>query len=397
MNSKIAVIGQGYVGLPLAIAAAESGYNVLGIEINDEKKNALNNGKSSIEDISNLQVSGQIKKGNYRASSNYKEIAPCEIVIICVPTPLTDDLRPDLSILEEAATEVAKYLKFGSLVILESTVEPGITRNFLAPILVKGSKLELDAIDIAYSPERTDPSNTNWTLSNTPKIVSGLTLNSRVRAYEFYKAFVKSLQLCDSTEIAETAKLLENTFRLINISFINEFAILCDKLNIDVKKVIEAASSKPYGFMPFYPSVGIGGHCIPIDPHYLANKAREVGAQTKFIELADTVNREMPNYFVNKAAAFLKDLTHKQILVVGVAYKPNVSDVRETPVSALINGLRLKGATVFWHDELVQKWNGEFSVPLEDHYDLAIIATPHKYLDFTKLGKVPVINTTNFS
>lgn len=397
MNKKIAVIGQGYVGLPLAIAAAENGYNVLGIEINEAKKNALNNGKSSTEDISDLRVGEQIKKGNYRSTSSYMEIDSCQIVIICVPTPLTSDMKPDLSMLEEAATEVAKHLKFGSLVILESTVEPGVTRNFLAPILEKRSKLGVGSIDIAYSPERTDPSNKKWTLSNTPKIVSGLTLNSRDRAHDFYKVFVNSLQLCDSTEIAEIAKLLENTFRLINISFINEFAILCDKLNIDVKKVIEAASSKPYGFMPFYPSVGIGGHCIPVDPHYLANKAREVGAQTKFIELADTINREMPYYFVNKAIALLNDLTDKRILIVGVAYKPNVSDVRETPVLALIKGLRLKGASVFWHDELVKKWNDELSMPLDDQYDLAIIATSHKYLDFTKLGKIPILNTTDFS
>jgi UDP-N-acetyl-D-glucosamine dehydrogenase len=397
LRTKIVVIGQGYVGLPLSITAAESGFDVVGIEINEVKRAALNKAKSCTEDISDIRLCEQIRDGNYRVSDSYKEVETSEIIVICVPTPLTKNMKPDLSMLIEAATEVSKFLTTGSLVILESTVEPGVTRNVLAPILVSGSGLAIEEIDIAYSPERTDPSNELWNLTNTPKIISGLTLGSKNRAHKFYGTFIEVLKDCETTEIAETAKLLENTFRLVNISFINEFAMLCDKLEINVQKVIEAASSKPYGYMPFYPSIGIGGHCIPIDPHYLANKAREVGAKTRFIELADLINREMPDYFIAKASNILKGLSGKNILVVGVAYKANVSDVRETPVAALITGLRLKGAQVNWHDDLVQTWNGEVSVPLENLYDLAIIATPHKYLDFAKIDKTPMLNTRDFT
>jgi UDP-N-acetyl-D-glucosamine dehydrogenase len=396
LRTKIVVIGQGYVGLPLSIIAAESGFDVVGIEINETKRTALEKGKSCTEDISDFRLFKQIRDGNYKVSDSYKEVETSEIIVICVPTPLTKNRKPDLSMLIEAATKVSKFLTIGSLVILESTVEPGVTRNILAPILVNGSGLTFDEIDIAYSPERTDPSNEVWNLTNTPKIISGLTPRSKNRAHEFYSTFIEVLKDCETTEIAETAKLLENTFRLVNISFINEFAILCDKLDINVQKVIEAASSKPYGYMPFYPSIGIGGHCIPVDPHYLSNKAKEVGANTRFIELADLINREMPNYFITKASNILKGLSGKKILVVGVAYKANVSDVRETPVGSLITGLRINGAQVYWHDDLVQTWNGEVSVPLENQYDLAIIATPHKYLDFTKINKTPILNTRDF-
>jgi UDP-N-acetyl-D-glucosamine dehydrogenase len=396
LRTKIVVIGQGYVGLPLSITAAESGFDVVGIEVNEIKRAALNKAKSCTEDISDIRLYKQIKDGNYRVSESYKEVETSEIIVICVPTPLTKNMKPDLSMLIEAATEVSKFLTTGSLVILESTVEPGVTRNILAPILVNGSRLAIEDIDIAYSPERTDPSNELWNLTNTPKIISGLTARSKNRAHEFYGAFIEVLKDCETTEIAETAKLLENTFRLVNISFINEFAMLCDKLEINVQKVIEAASSKPYGYMPFYPSIGIGGHCIPVDPHYLSNKAKEVGAKTRFIELADLINREMPDYFIAKASNILNGLSGKKILVVGVAYKANVSDVRETPVESLITGLRLNGAQVYWHDDLVQTWNGEVSVPLENRYDLAIIATPHKYLDFTKIDKTPILNTRDF-
>jgi UDP-N-acetyl-D-glucosamine dehydrogenase len=263
----------------------------------------------------------------------------------------------------------------------------------LLPILEKESGLKTDQFNLAFSPERIDPKSINWTVKNTPKLVSGLTESAKQKAIEFYEKFIDSLIECDSLEIAETAKLLENTFRLVNISFINEIAILCQKLKIDVNKVIDAASTKPYGFMPFYPSIGVGGHCIPVDPLYLANKAREVGAPTRFIDLADQINQEMPEYFVGRALEMLGNLKGKKVLVVGVSYKPNVADVRETPVAALIAGLDKIGAQVSWHDNLVKEWNGNKSVALSDNYDLAILATPHNYLDLTKLGNVPILNT----
>jgi UDP-N-acetyl-D-glucosamine dehydrogenase len=246
---------------------------------------------------------------------------------------------------------------------------------------------------VAFSPERIDPANKLWEVRNTPKLIAGLTDQACEKAIQFYSHFIDRLIKCDSLEIAETSKLLENSFRLINISFINEIAIFCQKLGIDINAVISAAATKPYGFMPFYPSIGVGGHCIPVDPLYLANKAREIGAPTRFIDLADKINQEIPEYFVGRAEEKVGGLQAKKVLVVGVAYKPNVADVRESPVEALITGLKQKGAQVSWHDDLVKEWNGEKSVALSSDFDLAIIATPHDYLDLTKLRNVPILNT----
>ena len=223
--------------------------------------------------------------------------------------------------------------------------------------------------------------------------MSGFTEKSCQNAVKFYEKFVANIVVCKTLEIAETAKVLENSFRLVNISFINELSIFCQKLGININDVIIAASTKPYGFMPFYPSIGIGGHCIPVDPLYLSNKAKEVGAPTKMIDLADQINQEMPGYFVGRAEEKIDGLKGKKILVVGVSYKPNVADVRETPVESLITGLKLKGAQVSWHDDLVKEWNGEKSVALSSDFDLAIIATPHDHLDLIKLGNVPILNT----
>lgn len=386
-------MGQGYVGLPLAICAAENGFKVFGIDVNINKIETLKSGKSPIEDLTDLQIFTQTESGNYSASNNFDTVQDSEIVIICVPTPLNNEKSPDLSYIKSAAIEIGRNLQFGSLVILESTVEPGTTRNLILPILCKESKLTPSEFDLAFSPERIDPSNKNWNISNTPKIVSGLTLKANRRAVEFYSKFIKEVIPVDSVEIAETSKLLENSFRLINISFINEISIFCEKLGIDLNAVIRAAATKPYGFMPFYPSIGVGGHCIPVDPLYLANKAREIGAPTRFIELADQINQEMPGYFVRRSEEKIGELESKKVLVVGVSYKPNVADVRESPVKALMDGLKLKGARVFWHDDLVKEWNGENSVALSNQYDLAILATPHDYLDLSKLGNVPILNT----
>jgi UDP-N-acetyl-D-glucosamine dehydrogenase len=220
-----------------------------------------------------------------------------------------------------------------------------------------------------------------------------MTTAATKRAVNFYSKFIETVIECSTIEIAESAKLLENTFRFINISFINEFSVFCNKLGIDVREVITAAATKPYGFLPFYPSIGVGGHCIPVDPLYLSNKAEEIGAPTRFIDLADQINQEMPGYFVGRAEEKLYGLKNKKVLVVGISYKPNVADVRETPVFALINGLREKGALVSWHDDLVKEWNHEKSVDLKTGFDLAIIATPHAYMELTKLGDTPILDT----
>jgi UDP-N-acetyl-D-glucosamine dehydrogenase len=334
----------------------------------------------------------QIAAKKYEATLDFTKLRECDVKIICVPTPLAN-FKPDLSFLMNAVKTVGKYLNRKDLVIIESTIEPGTTRNLIIPLLEKESGLKKEEFYVVFSPERIDPTNSVWNLNNTPKLVVGMTPEATRIASNFYSLFVNSIIECDSFEVAETAKLLENTFRLINISFINELAIFCQKLSIDVNEVIKAASTKPYGFMPFHPSIGVGGHCIPVDPLYLANKAREIGAPTRFIDLADQINQEMPGYFVGRAEEKIGGLKSKKVLVVGVSYKPNVADVRETPVEALILGLKNKGVQVSWHDDLVKEWNGEKSVALSNKYDLAILATPHAYLDLTKLGDVPILNT----
>ena len=393
MKNYIVIVGLGYVGLPLAVAAARSGSNVIGIDLNHEKVAKINSGISPIEDIADNEIHDLVEIGLLSAQSNFLQVGKAEVILICVPTPLTSDHRPDHSYLESAAKSISEHLSTGTLIILESTVEPGTTREFLIPIIQKNRRIDINELDIAFSPERIDPLNQKWNLKNTPKIVSGLTPKSRKRAIEFYSKFVDNLIECESLEVAETSKLLENSFRLINISFINELSIFCKKLGIDVNAVISAAATKPYGFMAFYPSIGIGGHCIPVDPLYLANKAQEIGAPAKMINLADQINQDMPGYFVGRAEEKLGGLKAKKILVVGVSYKPNVADVRESPVDALVAGLKQKGAQVSWHDDLVKVWNGEKSVALSSDFDLAIIATPHEYLDLTRLGDVPILNT----
>ena len=378
---RISVVGLGYVGLPLAIECAKSGYQVNGIDVDSKLITKLNDKKF----FSNVAFKNRFKRNiDISFHSQYIHLNNSDVILICLPTPLTSHGKPDLKILNESFSKIKKFVKPKTLIILESTVNPGLTRS-LEKLFPK--------CDIAFSPERIDPLNKKWDVKNTPKLVAGLTDKARDRAVEFYSEFIDTVIPCSSLEVAETAKLLENSFRLINISFINELAIFCNKIGIDVQEVIKAASTKPYGFMPFYPSVGIGGHCIPVDPVYLSHKAKEVGAPTSFIDLATKVNHEMPKYFVKIASQILGKVKNKKILVLGVSYKPNISDVRETPVEALIDGLRKKGAKVKWHDDIVKKWRGEKSAEISDKYDLAIIATPHDYFDLKKLGKTKILNT----
>lgn len=386
------MVGLGYVGLPLAIAAAESGFLVTGIDSNLEKIALIKSGKSPIEDVSEMEIQKALGS-KLHVSHDFSQVMDSSIVIICVPTPLGSDRKPNLSFVEQSAISLAKYLAKSTLVILESTVQPGTTRSLLGPLISQHSKLKPEDFEVAYSPERIDPANKTWNLQNTPKIVAGLSAKASILARDFYSRFVHHVIVCESPEVAELAKLLENSFRYINISFINEFSIFCRKLGVDVEQVIRLASSKPYGFMPFYPGVGVGGHCIPIDPIYLSEKAIEMGTRIRFIELADEINLSMPLSFINIASEKIGGLAGKSVMVVGVSYKPNVSDVRETPVEALVLGLKKHGANVVWHDDLVKEWKGEKSTPLSDNFDLAIIATNHDYIDLDKLGRVPLINT----
>jgi UDP-N-acetyl-D-glucosamine dehydrogenase len=393
MNDKVSVVGQGYVGLPLALAAAKIDYSVVGIDTDKKRVDNLQRGISNIEDIDTNELKNYLQNQSYMSTNEFSSIKDSKIVLICVPTPLSKDGNPDLTFLLNATTEVGKYLKKGSLVIIESTVATGTTREVLLPILIKESGLSSVDILLAFSPERIDPLNQKWNISNTPKIVAGFTNEACELAFGFYSKFIEKVVRCDSLEVAETAKLLENAFRFINISFINEMSIYCSKFGIEINDVIQAAATKPYGFLPFYPSIGIGGHCIPVDPIYLSKKAQEVGAPLQFIELAQRVNLELPDLFVKKAEKLLGGLNGKRILIVGVSYKSNIADTRESPVKPLLGKLREQNAKVFWHDDLVKEWNDEKSVPITSDYDLAIIATPHDYLDLSKLGTVPVVNT----
>ena len=386
---KVAVVGQGYVGLPLAIAANSAGHDVVGIDLNSSLVDLLNNGKSPIGDLSDQQISSARKTGKYKAEVSFAAVNSSEVVVICVPTPLNAVHEPDLSFLESAVRSVAQNLSEDVLIIIESTVSPGTTREMIVPILDTSKKV----YQLAYSPERIDPANKKWNVTNTPKLVAGLDEKSMKQAINFYKTFVDSVIPGSSIEVIETAKLLENSFRLINISFINEIADFCSKMGIDVREVVEAAATKPYGFMPFYPGAGVGGHCIPVDPSYLVAKAKAIGASIKFIDLANNLNRSLPTFFTGIATGILGTLKEKRILLVGIAYKPNVSDTRETPALGLIQALRAAGAKVSWHDELVNDWQGEQSSPLSESYDLAILVNPHSDTNLAQLGSVKVLDT----
>ena len=390
---KISVLGQGYVGLPLSLLAASAGHYVFGIDSNHQKIEALKKGNSFIEDISDKELYKALESGNFVPSSNFSNIRDSNVIVVCVPTPLNKERKPDLAYLENATSEIGRNLKPGTLVIFESTIEPGTTRNILLPLLIKESGLKASDFDLAFSPERVDPTNKNWGIRNTPKIVSGFTEKAANEAKNFYDSFIESTHICSSLEVAETAKLLENSFRLVNISLINEISIYCNKIGINVSEVVNVAATKPYGFMPFYPSLGAGGHCIPVDPVYLSHAAKREGVSTSLVDLAVEINLKMSDYFVARAIAMTGGLKKKRILVIGVAYKPNISDVRDTPAESLISKLRSEGAEVSWHDDLVRDWNGEKSIDLKPGFDLAIIASPHAYLDLKKLGDTLVLDT----
>jgi len=389
-SNRVAVIGQGYVGLPLAIAANNAGFEVIGIDSQELRVKTIASGKSLVEDVSSEAIAKALENG-YSVSSSVSEVSVCGIVIFALPTPLDSNSNPDLSILYSAIKDASAHILPGTLVIVESTIAPGAMRDEIFPILSKNCGHS--DFELAYSPERIDPKSTKWNISNTPKLVAGLSEGATKRAQDFYAKFVDDIRTFTSVEVVETAKLLENSFRLVNISFINEISMLCSKLGIDVMEVIEAASSKPYGFMPFYPSAGVGGHCIPVDPMYLAHKAEAVGVSLKSIEVAHQINEAMPAFYVGRCVEILGNLSGKKILVVGLAYKSNVSDVREGASEKLIGLLRKGGAMVSWHDEVVGSWNNEKSSALSGDFDLAILVTTHDGVELSLLGKTPVLNT----
>jgi UDP-N-acetyl-D-glucosamine dehydrogenase len=353
-DAHVVIVGQGYVGLPLAVAASHSGRHVIGIDLDKSRVDALNAGSSPVGDVSDDELRAELAAGRYSASASFEAAAGADVVVLCVPTPYHND-APDLSYIEHAARKIAEHLSPGTLVILESTTYPGTTEEVLLPILAEVSGLTPGVdLQVAFSPERIDPGNPTYGLHNTPKIVGGVTAEATKRATAFYGGFVEKVVPVSGPKAAEMAKLLENTFRHINIALVNELAVLSQDLDVDVWEVIDAAASKPFGFMPFYPGPGVGGHCIPVDPMYLSWRVKQFGGAAKFIDLARDVNAGMPLYVVDRVQDLLNErersLKGSRILLLGVAYKPNISDMRESPALPLVEILQRKGAVVSFHD-----------------------------------------------
>ena len=353
------------MGLPLAIAAVEAGWKVIGIDNFAAKVVQINSGISPVEDISDANLQSAISNGDYNATTNFAEVKQASVIAICVPTPLDKKREPDLSLLRSAAREIAPFVSNETLVISESTSYPGTLREVIIPIVNALKPKNSATIFYASAPERVDPGNQSWSQKNTPRLIGGIDELSQEKALEFYKSICDAAISVSSPEVAEAAKLLENTFRLVNIALVNEFTKLCFTNGLNVNEVIDAASSKPYGFMPFRPGVGVGGHCIPVDPLYLTWWANQNGANVQFVELADSINHEMPRYVADRALALVDPaVASPKILILGVAYKSGVGDVRETPVSQLRDYLVSKGAEVAWHDPLVDEWEGTYPVEL---------------------------------
>jgi UDP-N-acetyl-D-glucosamine dehydrogenase len=390
---KIAIIGQGYVGLTISSFASEF-FDVVGFDSNQKLVEQLSQGISHIEGVESAILKSQVKSGRYRATAKAADIKECEIIVIAVPTPLTQERQPDLTFIEAACKTIGENVDTSVLVINESTSFPGTLRNFIKPTIEKYSRNKVEHL-YAISPERVDPGRGDFNQKNTPRLFAGLTHESTERTRDFYSKFCDNLVEVSSPEVAEAAKLFENTFRQVNIALVNEFAQIAHALGISVYETLDAANTKPYGFMKFTPSAGVGGHCIPVDPTYLAAVAEEHGAPATFIRRANEVNLEMSRYIVDRVQADNGgDLSGKSVLVVGVAYKPNVADVRETAAELVIRHLRDRGAVVSWHDDVVSSWKGEVSVPLAGA-DIAVVVTKHDAVEAKKiLASAPYVFDT---
>ena len=397
---KIGVVGLGYVGLPLAVAFAEADHEVVGVDVDEATVDALNAGRSHIEDVPDSVL--EPLAGRLRASAAYEDLVACEAIVICVPTPLTPNREPDLSPLMAAATDLSHVLQRGQLVVLESTTYPGTTRERLAPVLEESGLRVGEDFHLAFSPERVDPGRLDHTLRNTPKVIGGITDACRERAIELYSAVCDEVVPVSCPETAEMTKLLENIFRSVNIALVNELSILADRMDIDIREVVDAASTKPFGFMRFDPGPGMGGHCLPVDPFYLSWRAREFELTTEFIELAGKVNQQMPVVCAEKVERKLNDagkpVRGSRIAVLGVAYKPGVSDIRESPALKIVKHLQARGGDVVYHDPHVAELpnHGLSSLPLDEAIagaDVAVIVTAHPSVDHMAVAAaVPVVD-----
>ncbi len=379
----ISIIGQGYVGLTISVYAAEH-YSVIGYDNSEKVVSQLNRGVSHVEGVDNSLLQILIKSGRYKATTDVSQIKNSDLVVIAVPTPLTSDRKPDLSFIESACKTIGENISKRVLVINESTSFPGTLRNFIKPMIERYSSSPTEHL-YAISPERVDPGRGDFNQKNTPRLYAGLSPEAAELTRDFYSKFCDKLIEVSSPEVAEAAKLFENTFRQVNIALVNEFAQITHALGISVRETLEAADTKPYGFMKFSPSAGVGGHCIPVDPTYLATAAEELGVPATFIRRANEVNLEMSDYVVRRIVdANGGSLQAKRVLVVGVAYKSNVADVRESAAELVIKQLRARGAVVSWHDDLVSNWNGESSVPL-NKADITVVITKHDSVDEQKI------------
>jgi UDP-N-acetyl-D-glucosamine dehydrogenase len=396
---KVGIIGLGYVGLPLAVAFAEAGHDVVGVDVDRRAVDGLNEGRSRIEDIPGERLAAIADR--FHATTHPNPLGECDAVLICVPTPLANQREPDLTYVADAGQALARVLRKGQLVVLESTTYPGTTRERLLPILEESGLTAGEDFHLAFSPERIDPGRTDYTIKTTPKVVGGLTDACRERARDLYAEICDTVVEVTTPEAAEMTKLLENIFRSVNIALVNELAVLCDRMKIDLWEVVEAAASKPYGFMRFDPGPGMGGHCLPVDPFYLAFKAREYDFPAEFIELAGKVNQQQPHYCVDRIARALNDagkaVRGSRVLLLGVSYKANVGDMRESPSLKIAHLLRDLGADVSYHDSHVPELAelGLSSVDLDEglgHCDIACVVTAHKDIDFERVvAEAPLV------
>ncbi|HEX8734586.1 MAG TPA: nucleotide sugar dehydrogenase [Pyrinomonadaceae bacterium] len=415
-TARIGVIGLGYVGLPLIVEFALKDFEGIGFEVDAKKAEAINNGESYIVDVTSENVKKCVDAGKLKATTDFSELEKCDVIIICVPTPLRKTKDPDMSYILAAGEQIQKYMRRGQLIILESTTYPGTTDEVLQPMFEeKGFKLDEDFL-LAFSPERVDPGNPQFQTHNITKVVGGVGKDSTEVSALLYAQIVENVHAVSSARVAEACKLWENTFRAINIGMANEMAKVCNALGIDTWEVVRAAATKPFGFMPFYPGPGIGGHCIPLDPHYLSWKARQHGFDSRFITLAEEINSSMPKY----VAGLVRDALNEQeksvkgakILILGVAYKKDIDDMRESPALSVIDLLRSRGAQVFYHDPFVPEvhfdhaytigagdplYNSELTEDLIESSDCVVICTEHSEVDYTKvceLSKV-IVDTRN--
>lgn len=393
----VAVIGLGYVGLPLAVEKAKAGYKTIGFDMQKSKVEMVNEGHNYIGDVIDNELKELVQKGFLSATTNFSIVKEADFIAICVPTPLDEYQQPDISYVKNSARDISKNLKKGSIVVLESTTYPGTTEELLLPILEKGSGLKC-GVDffLAYSPERVDPGNKKYKTKNTPKVVGGVGKDSTEIAAAMYRAVLEgAVHEVSSPKVAEMEKILENTYRNINIALVNEMAIICEKMGINIWEVIDAAKTKPYGFQAFYPGPGVGGHCIPMDPYYLAWKTREYAYHTKLIETSGIINDSMPNYVVERCSKILnrfkKPMNGSKILVLGVAYKQDIDDIRHSPALKVIEGLEKAGCIVDYYDPHVKKYEhkGARKRSLEElgrktlqSADLVIITTAHTTIDY---------------